>query len=267
MGYREIRIGATTLAWTLNLVWLGCHGVGRVCANVQQSWPNSIATSSRNVYLLNRASVFLCPYAFTASIMPSSLIGSWPSIDLQIFRLSSTRLLSRSDKEKYNLLCERPGCGHEAHPLCLLCRSPWTRYPHGHEVEQCCCHGCRSSPCRWYRNMYLRLESIEPRLWNSRTSSFFRRQWIWSRKRRHPSIKWAYVSLAKARYQLMSGCSTHWGLGTVAENSPFSAQLKYNIPRTVILSAKPSKIWIMASRTFSLDRYLVGWGHQEKYYT
>ena len=35
-----------------------------------------------------------------------------------------------------------------------------------------------------------------------------------------------------ARYQPVSGYSTHWGLGTVAENSPFSAQLKYNIPRT-----------------------------------
>jgi len=50
-----------------------------------------------------------------------------------------------------------------------------------------------------------------------------------------PSIKRAYVSLVKARYQLMSGYSTHWRLGTVAENSPISARLKYNIPRTVIM--------------------------------
>jgi len=50
-----------------------------------------------------------------------------------------------------------------------------------------------------------------------------------------PSIKRAYVSLVKARYQLMSGYSTHWGLGSVAENSSISAQLKYNISRIVIM--------------------------------
>ena len=67
----------------------------------------------------------------------------------------------------------------------------------------------------------------------------------------------------------MSGYSIHWGLRTVAENSPISARLKYNIPNEdwgLWSCAKPSKIWIMASGTFSLVRYMVGWGHQEKYY-
>ena len=29
---------------------------------------------------------------------------------------------------------------HEAHPVCLLCRLPCIRYPHGHDVKRCCCH-------------------------------------------------------------------------------------------------------------------------------
>jgi len=129
------------------------------------------------------------------------------------------------------LPCERPGCGHR---MKLIRYISFVDYP-GPDILM----ATMFNSAAVLDSALLLIAGTETCVSDFRASS---RDYE-TREHHHfseysgllPSIKRAYESLVNARYQLMSGYSTHWGLGTVAENSPISARLKYNIPRTVIM--------------------------------